>query len=590
VGAVALALPFAFGAWRSPRTASRSPTIEAASVDHEYRQVTHFADSATSPALSSDGRLLTFVRGESTFEDLGQIYLKPLPDGEPVSLTSDRSAKMSPVFSRDSSQIAYTSINGNFQWDTWLVSLRDRHAALWLTNASGLSWLADRRVVFSEITAGLHMNVVSTDKQRGAARPVYSPARERGMAHRSYVSPDGRWVLVAEMDAPVWERCRLVPIDGSSAGRRVGPDGQCTSAAWSPDGAWMYFSSNSGGRFHLWRQLFPDGAPEPITRGPDEEEGIAVDPDGRSVLTSIGSRQSSIWIHDAKGEREVSREGYAFVPRLPNSGMSQPFSADSRSLFYLVRQGAVRDAGTGERAGELWATDVETGASRAVLPGQRVIGYDIARNGAHVVFAALDDRGASHIWWAPLDGSRAPRQLAAFEADSPHFGSGGDVFCRGAEDGRSFVFRLHDGSPPVKAVARSVLFFLSVSPDGRWLLARVAASEGSNQMNLAFPANGGSPVLLCDTCEVDWTPDATALIVRLTSADPSVSATTFVVTLRRGAMLPSLPVRGIRSKADLAGLQVSREVDGLVYPGNSGPLYAAVRSRTARNIYRVSLP
>jgi eukaryotic-like serine/threonine-protein kinase len=48
---------------------------------------------ATSPALSPDGRLLTFIRRESTFEDFGQIYMKRLPDGEPVQLTSDRSAK-----------------------------------------------------------------------------------------------------------------------------------------------------------------------------------------------------------------------------------------------------------------------------------------------------------------------------------------------------------------------------------------------------------------------------------------------------------------------------------------------------------------
>ena len=75
----------------------------------EYTQVTHFADSATSPALSPDGRLLTFIRGNSTFEGPGQIYLKELPDGDPVQLTSDRFEKMGPVFSPDGSRIAYTS-------------------------------------------------------------------------------------------------------------------------------------------------------------------------------------------------------------------------------------------------------------------------------------------------------------------------------------------------------------------------------------------------------------------------------------------------------------------------------------------------
>src|SRR5438477_280112 len=53
----------------------------------EYTQLTNFADSATSPALSPDGRMLAFVRGESTVSGPGQIYVKLLPDGEPLQLT-----------------------------------------------------------------------------------------------------------------------------------------------------------------------------------------------------------------------------------------------------------------------------------------------------------------------------------------------------------------------------------------------------------------------------------------------------------------------------------------------------------------------
>jgi Tol biopolymer transport system component len=214
---------------------------------------------------------------------------------------------MSPVFSPDGSRIAYTASTSNFIWDTWIAGVSDRAPTFWLTNASGLAWLSDRRLVFSEITKGLHMKVVTANEGRDDVRPVYAPSSEHGMAHRSSVSPDGAWLLIAEMEAAVWQPCRLVPIDGSSSGRRVGPDGQCTSAAWSPDGKWMYFSSNSSGTFHIWRQRFPDGVPEQITRGPTEEEGIAPDPDGRSLLTSVGSRHSSIWIRDERGEREISR-------------------------------------------------------------------------------------------------------------------------------------------------------------------------------------------------------------------------------------------------------------------------------------------
>ena len=354
----------------------------------------------------------------------------------------------------------------------------------------------------------------------------------------------------------------------------------------------MYFSSNSSGSFHIWRQRFPGGTPEQVSSGPNEEEGIAVSPDGRALLTSVGNRQSSIWVRDAAGERAVSREGYAFVPMLPNSGMSQPFSADGR-LLYLVRQGAVRFVGPGETAGELWETDLEISRSEAVLPGFRVSGYDVSRDGKQIVFAALDEHGLSHIWLGQMDRRTPPRQLSPQEADSPHFGAQGSVYFRGTEGGASFIYRIWAHGDPEKAVARPVLFFQSVSPDGAWLVARVEAAPGidSSQENLAFPTSPGrSPVLLCSECEVDWTANAKSLVVRLGDRETSQSARTFVVALDPRETLPDLPPHGIRSQADLAKLRVTHTLNGFVYPADALPLVAFVRSTTERNIFRVRLP
>ena len=576
-------------AWAWPRVLARP------APGTDYTQVTDFADSATSPSLSPDGRLLTFIRGESTFEGLGQIYMKALPDGDPVPLTRDRLEKMSPIFSRDGGRIAYTTVNGRFGWDTWIVSVTDREPRRWLVNASGLSWIDRSRVMFSTITNDLHMSVVAGDENQGvsAAATVYSPpSHERGMAHRSSLSPDGQWVLVVEMDAPVWQRCRIVPANGQSAGRRVGPDGQCTSASWSPDGKWMYFSSNTSGAFHIWRQRFPDGASEQITRGPTEEEGVALAPDGQSLLTSVGNRQSSMWVHDAGGEREVSSEGYAFVPTLP-SGSPQPFSADGRRLFYLVRRGVNRFSGPEERAGELWMTDLDTGRRESLFPALHVVGYDVSRDGRQIVLAALDERGSSHLWLASLDGRSTPRQLSTLESDNPRFGADGDIFCRGSDGHASFIYRVRqaDGHAE-KAVASPVLFFVSASPDGAWLIARVAAASRDNQSsqaNVAFPTAGGPPMSVCDVCIVDWTPSTKSLVVRLGSEHQP--GRTFVIALASPGTLPHLPAGGIHTVADMIALPKSRESKDLVYPGSDDrPEYAYRQGTIRRNIYRVPVP
>ena len=88
------------------------PRRAAEPVRRDYVQLTNFADSATSPALSPDGRMLAFIRGESTFIGPGQIYVKLLPDGEPVQLTNDNLLKMSPRFSPDGARIAYSVHRG----------------------------------------------------------------------------------------------------------------------------------------------------------------------------------------------------------------------------------------------------------------------------------------------------------------------------------------------------------------------------------------------------------------------------------------------------------------------------------------------
>jgi len=196
----------------------------------EWTQLTDFADSVSSPALSLDGKVLAFLRSEGTFYGPGQIYVKLLPAGEPVQVTHDDSIKIGPVFSPDDARVAYGTVE---PWDTWVVPVLGGEPQVMLRNASGLSWTDAQHVLFSEIGAvGVHMSIVTATESRANERNVYVPSRERGMAHRSYLSPDGKWVLIVEMDNSVWLPCRLVPFDGIGNGKQVGPPlAACTSAA-----------------------------------------------------------------------------------------------------------------------------------------------------------------------------------------------------------------------------------------------------------------------------------------------------------------------------------------------------------------------
>ena len=222
-GAAVAAAAFALAAVAWGFSLYRGRQAAPAASAPEWVALTSFADSAVSPALSRDGRMLAFIRGASTFFGSGEIYVRMLPDGEPAQVTRDGTSKMDPSLSPDGSLIAYTVFDDG--WDTWTVPTLGGVPRLMLANAESLSWIGDHRVLYSEIKTGLHMAAVTSTESRTGSRDVYVPPRERGMAHRSSLSPDRKWVLIAEMDNNGWLPCRVVPFDGSSRGRTVGPPG-----------------------------------------------------------------------------------------------------------------------------------------------------------------------------------------------------------------------------------------------------------------------------------------------------------------------------------------------------------------------------
>lgn len=583
------------GIWYWVGTFQRTLPIPSA----RFTRITDFADSATAPALSPDGHMIAFVRSDAWFYSPGQIYVKILPDGDAVRLTDDSNPKYGPAFTPDGSRVSYTQVSGSgvsSSWDTWTVPVLGGQPTLMLRNASGLAWLDSSHVIFSEIErgTGLHMGIVTATVDRADERKLYFPQNERGMAHFSFPSPDRKWALVVEMNPSTsvneeaFERCRLVPWDGSSNGHPVGPNGSCISAGWSPDRQWMYFSASVNGLFQLWRQRFPDGVVERLTSGAAaDERGVAVAPDGRSLITAIGENQNSLWVHDSHGDREFPLEGAVSSPRM---------SRDGAHVYCLVRE--AMDA----NPKGIVIVDLATGRTERVLSDFSIIEFDLSNDERAVAFSAIGPNGQHQIWRADLD-RRAPPRLVTTDANIVRFGAGNDLIVRRLTATESTLERIPArGGTPQRFFAAAVVDDVTVSPDGAWAVVSTSVKDlPSGIETVAMPVGGGPLTVLCPTfCTANWSPDGRDFyLANFTPASQATQAEgrivddigTLVFRLPAGRALPDLPKGGLSDPASLpARADVIRIPFVDISPGSSPSTYLFLKSHGLTNLFRVPLP
>ena len=357
----------------------------------------------------------------------------------------------------------------------------------------------------------------------------------------------------------------------------MGPaDSTCIAGAWSPDGKWIYLSARKGDKFQIWRQGFPDGEPELVTSGPTSQEGIEMAADGKSFITSVGSRDSTVWLHDKDGDHQISSEGNAVAPS---------FSSDGNRLYYLMANGQTPGY-------ELWVKDLIGEKIEKVLPGYSMEGYSVSRDGKEVAFAMSDPSGHSSLWVAATDHRSSPRRisLAGTETeDSPFFLPNGDLIFRAIESGSNFLYRMKaDGSGRQKISPQRIFDLKAVSPDGRWVIASTPiAGEEHTAEATAFAVDGRATVPLCPGyCFTTWNTAGTVMFVYF----PSLFKGTYPMAVNHDTGLPTLPPSGFGGLADLANAKtaavIPRQVDSIV----SSSVYAYTQENARRNLYRIPLP
>jgi dipeptidyl aminopeptidase/acylaminoacyl peptidase len=221
------------------------------------RQLFKTRGTADSLRFSPDGRKLAFV---STRADHSFIGVYAFANKSLEWIDASLSLDVEPRWSPDGKRIAFLRIPSTHD-EVGLTS--HRTGSPWSIRVANLADASVTEVYRAPKGAGSVFHPLSSDAQ--------------------LIWSSDRLVFPAENDG--WLHFYSVPAGGGEARLLTPGQFEIEYASASPDGSTVVFASNAGDtdRRHLWRQRLPDGAPEPLTSGPDIETQPAVLADGNAV-------------------------------------------------------------------------------------------------------------------------------------------------------------------------------------------------------------------------------------------------------------------------------------------------------------------
>ncbi len=175
-------------------------------------------------------------------------------------------------------------------------------------------------------------------------------------------------------------------------------DGLQTGATWSPDGRFIAYSSDRGGKFDIWVQQVTGGDPVQITKGSGHNWQPGWSPDGKYIAYRSEEGEGGLYIVPALGgeglERKIARFGY--YPR---------WSPDSSQiLFQTGRLGL---------ASRFYVVGLDGNEAREVLSEMTKNVYGVSAawhpDGKRITVRTWDSRPTPipQFWTAPIAGGPA---------------------------------------------------------------------------------------------------------------------------------------------------------------------------------------
>jgi Tol biopolymer transport system component len=310
------------------------------------------------------------------------IYTAPLPGGKARQLTRPEDGAAYPAWTSDSREIIYSATEYQGPRALFRASAATGRAQRISDPAYGALEaqvaLAGNRLAFTQHTEVYNLWRLDVDRPR-SLRKIAPTTR---LQHSPDFSPDGKSLLFISSRAgsrQLWTSGgngeNLVQVTANEAFRTVG------RPRWSPDGSEIAFGAEPtlGGDRDVFLVGSRGGVPRPLLRSPAHDMLPSFSRDGRWIyFTSDRGGLFQVW--------KAPREGDAAVAVTKAAGLAPVESADGKCIYYW--NGSDRS---------IWSVPSAGGAEAPVLSGINHFGWWTLAGNA-IIYLVREDAGQQPRW------------------------------------------------------------------------------------------------------------------------------------------------------------------------------------------------
>ncbi|MGH9735484.1 MAG: protein kinase domain-containing protein [Candidatus Acidiferrales bacterium] len=339
-----------------------------------FSAVTNFPGVQAQPAISPDGRSVTFV---SNRDGSYNIYVGLLGGGNLVQVTRDPNFKSRPAWSPDGTTIAYGQLNSFGIWDIWEVPALGGTPRRVIQNAEDPAWSPDGTGLAYEHSAdgSIWLSGVSGENAHQVALPEKTGWRDKNPRF----SPDGRQIAYTIDSNGPYSELDVVDLSSRKIRELTNDGALALSPVWTPDGRFIYFASSRGGTMNVWKLSTTGGSPQQVTAGQGDDAQLDLSADGKKLVFSTWRMNANIDQIDL-GAKPGQQTAKLLTTDLARNQVAPSYSPDGTHLAYFSNlKGAERES--------IWIANADGSSPVQVVRDDRIdIFPSWAPDSQHVIY------------------------------------------------------------------------------------------------------------------------------------------------------------------------------------------------------------